>query len=116
LIKFRGNFEWKGDWGDESSLWTPALKSEMESKGFSMAHSDDGMFWMSFSDVVKNFIGINVVLAYNPHPARGSPKIWNVARETFWFRFGSVVFSLILELIILIIILIFLAEKQEIMD
>lgn len=29
LLKIRnpwGNFEWQGDWGDNSSLWTPALK------------------------------------------------------------------------------------------
>lgn len=29
LLKLRnpwGSFEWKGDWGDESDLWTPELK------------------------------------------------------------------------------------------
>jgi hypothetical protein len=40
-----GNFEWTGDWGDSSALWTPALKREMQSKGFSLVKANDGIFW-----------------------------------------------------------------------
>ncbi len=48
LLRIRnpwGNFEWTGDWGDASNLWTPALRKEMESKGFPTDNVDDGMFW-----------------------------------------------------------------------
>lgn len=32
LIKIRnpwGDFEWNGDWGDDSELWTPELEREL---------------------------------------------------------------------------------------
>lgn len=44
-----GSFEWKGDWSDNSSKWTPALKKEV---GFSEA-KDDGLFWISYDDYVE---------------------------------------------------------------
>jgi len=59
-----GNFEWSGDWGDNSPLWTDANKAEMKSMGFDVTNlnadvkktseskknsasppQDDGAFW-----------------------------------------------------------------------
>lgn len=59
LLKLRnpwGNFEWLGDWGDNSSLWTPELREELGA----LAVVDDGTFWMSFDDVCKYFYSVNV--------------------------------------------------------
>lgn len=41
-----GSFEWKGDWGDDSDLWTDEIKSKVNYK-----NEDDGTFWMSYEDV-----------------------------------------------------------------
>lgn len=58
LIRLRnpwGHFSWKGDWSDSSKHWTPALKSRLMPHG-----SDDGLFWMAFSDMLKYFDSIDV--------------------------------------------------------
>uniref|UniRef100_T1L551 Calpain catalytic domain-containing protein n=2 Tax=Tetranychus urticae TaxID=32264 RepID=T1L551_TETUR len=58
LVRLRnpwGHFSWKGDWSDESDLWTDELKIQL------MPHAaDDGLFWMSFTDVLKYFDSIDV--------------------------------------------------------
>lgn len=41
-----GDFEWKGDWSDESEKWTPEIKQMIGFKG-----EDDGTFWMSLEDM-----------------------------------------------------------------
>lgn len=53
LIKLRnpwGDFEWNGDWGDSSELWTPELKKEL-----SWSEANDGTFWMCFDDFCHYF-------------------------------------------------------------
>jgi calpain-15 len=50
-----GNFEWTGDWADDSELWTEDIKREV---GF--VDEDDGMFWMSFDDFIENFRRLQV--------------------------------------------------------
>ena len=42
--------EWKGDYSDNSPLWTEELKQE-----FGYVKADDGTFWMKFSDFDKYF-------------------------------------------------------------
>ena len=46
-----GNFEWNGDWGDNSDCWTPALKKQLNLS----EDPDDGLFWMSFEDMKQYF-------------------------------------------------------------
>ena len=44
LVQIRnpwGRFEWRGDWGDESSKWTEKLKAKL-----GWTKEDDGIFWM----------------------------------------------------------------------
>lgn len=54
LVQLRnpwGNFEWNGDWGDESECWTPELKRQLKLS----TNPDDGLFWMNFEDMKKFF-------------------------------------------------------------
>lgn len=58
LLKLRnpwGHFSWKGDWSDDSALWTRELKAMLMPRG-----ADEGVFWMCFKDVVKYFDSIDV--------------------------------------------------------
>ena len=45
-----GNFEWQGDWGDSSSMWTDEMK-----KGLNPTFGDDGAFYMGYSDFLNHF-------------------------------------------------------------
>lgn len=64
LVKLRnpwGTFEWKGAWGDSSDMWTkhPGVKLEMGNFSFG-AQVEDGVFYMSWDDFLKNFDTIDV--------------------------------------------------------
>ena len=53
LVQIRnpwGDTEWKGDWSDKSTLWTPELKELANWKD-----EDDGTFWMNMTDFRKYF-------------------------------------------------------------
>ncbi|KAG5890796.1 hypothetical protein JTB14_007190 [Gonioctena quinquepunctata] len=71
LLKLRnpwGHFVWKGDWSDDSLLWTGALRDDLMPDG-----SQDGTFWISFPDVLKYFDCIDICKARNE---------WNEVRLT----------------------------------
>ena len=54
MIKLRnpwGQFEWKGDWSDESDKWTPELEAKLKL----VKDSNDGTFWISANDFKDNF-------------------------------------------------------------
>lgn len=58
LVKLRnpwGHFSWKGDWSDDSPLWTRELKTMLMPRG-----ADEGVFWMCLKDVIKYFDSIDV--------------------------------------------------------
>jgi len=58
ILKLRnpwGQGEWKGEWSDNSSKWTPQLKTSL---GFSKG--DDGIFFMNFKDWQKYFYDYQV--------------------------------------------------------
>lgn len=51
LVRLRnpwGHYSWRGDWSDSSPLWTPELREQLIPHG-----ADEGVFWMSFQDVLK---------------------------------------------------------------
>ena len=51
LLKLRnpwGHYSWKGDWSDDSELWTDELRCELMPHGAS-----EGVFWINFEDVLK---------------------------------------------------------------
>ncbi|CAD8127631.1 unnamed protein product [Paramecium sonneborni] len=58
LIKLRnpwGKEEWKGDWSNQSSLWTPQQKTL-----FKINNNNDGVFYMSITDFLKYFDDVSV--------------------------------------------------------
>ena len=53
LVKFRntwGNFEWEGDWSENSRLWTRQIKDEVDFES-----SSKGIYYMSLEDYYENF-------------------------------------------------------------
>jgi hypothetical protein len=57
LVQIRnpwGRFEWKGDWSDSSSTWTPEVEREL---GLTREQrlSEDGSFWMTYDDLLHHF-------------------------------------------------------------
>lgn len=51
LLKLRnpwGHYSWKGDWSDDSDLWTDELRDTLMPHGAS-----EGVFWISFEDVLR---------------------------------------------------------------
>ncbi|CAK69420.1 unnamed protein product (macronuclear) [Paramecium tetraurelia] len=58
LIKLRnpwGKEEWKGDWSNQSQLWTPEQKAQ-----FKITNANDGVFYMSITDFRKYFDDLSV--------------------------------------------------------
>ncbi|CRK96884.1 CLUMA_CG009972, isoform A [Clunio marinus] len=58
LLKLRnpwGHYSWKGDWSDDSELWTDELREILMPHGAS-----EGVFWISFEDVLKYFDCIDI--------------------------------------------------------
>ena len=59
MLKIRnpwGKFEWNGAFSDKSPLWTPQLKQEL-----GVTAKDDGIFWMTLEDFIKDFEGIGIL-------------------------------------------------------
>ncbi|XP_055621619.1 calpain-D isoform X2 [Toxorhynchites rutilus septentrionalis] len=58
LLKLRnpwGHYSWQGDWSDDSALWTEELRDILMPHGGS-----EGVFWISFEDVLKYFDCIDI--------------------------------------------------------
>ncbi|KAF7496727.1 Calpain-D [Sarcoptes scabiei] len=58
LLRLRnpwGHFAWKGDWSDLSPLWTNKLKILL-----GPGCADEGVFWISYQDVLKYFDSIDI--------------------------------------------------------
>ncbi|EAR83765.2 calpain family cysteine protease (macronuclear) [Tetrahymena thermophila SB210] len=58
LVRLRnpwGKKEWKGDWSDESQLWTPELREKLR-----VTKKQDGIFYMSLEDFYKYFNQITI--------------------------------------------------------
>ncbi len=56
-----GNFEWDGDWGDNSEKWTEEMKAEFNP----CLDENDGTFWMCYQDFVANFDSLDVCRTSN---------------------------------------------------
>lgn len=52
-----GSYEWKGKWSDKSKTWK---KYKSIAKQVGHTDSDDGAFWMEYSDFKKTYTRINV--------------------------------------------------------
>ncbi|CAB0042439.1 unnamed protein product [Trichogramma brassicae] len=58
LLRLRnpwGHYSWKGDWSDDSPIWTPQMREMLMPHGAS-----DGVFWISFDDVLRYFDCIDI--------------------------------------------------------
>lgn len=58
LLKLRnpwGHYSWRGDWSDDSALWTDDLRDALMPHGAS-----EGVFWISFEDVLNYFDCIDI--------------------------------------------------------
>ncbi|XP_030382304.1 calpain-D isoform X2 [Scaptodrosophila lebanonensis] len=58
LLKLRnpwGHYSWRGDWSDDSTLWTDELRDVLMPHGAS-----EGVFWISFEDVLSYFDCIDI--------------------------------------------------------
>lgn len=59
LLKLRnpwGNKEWKGDWSDESTIWTEELVKKLNHN----KNADDGTFFIEFKDFKESFSEIAI--------------------------------------------------------
>mmetsp|Transcript_7350 Transcript_7350/g.13248 ORF Transcript_7350/g.13248 Transcript_7350/m.13248 type:complete len:822 (-) Transcript_7350:36-2501(-) len=77
-----GGFEWQGDWGDTSDLWTDEIKEELNV----VLAEDDGTFWMCFNDLLKHFFSINVCMADS---SNNNNINWTEKRRKICFTFGA---------------------------
>ena len=58
LLRLRnpwGRYSWRGAWSDYSDNWTPALKRLLSPNS-----SSEGLFWMSFEDVLRYFGTVDI--------------------------------------------------------
>ena len=69
-----GNFEWEGDWSDQSNLWTAEIKAELKPN----LNESDGTFWMCFEDFIKYFRCLNVCRVRNWEEVRIKGKFIRV--------------------------------------
>jgi hypothetical protein len=63
-----GMGEWSGPWSDGSKEWTPYWMQKLDYR-----FGDDGVFWMSFDDMLRNFS--------NLHRTRLFGKGWTVTQR-----------------------------------
>jgi len=56
-----------------------------------LVREDDGTFWMSYSDMLKYFSGINVCMIHGVPDSKGRivTAPWKEARRRFFFNFGE---------------------------
>eukprot|EP00052_Salpingoeca_macrocollata_P016853 m.136215 g.136215 ORF g.136215 m.136215 type:complete len:911 (+) comp20187_c0_seq2:1648-4380(+) len=75
-----GNFEWNGDWSDNSELWT----TEYAAAVGLVRDEKDGLFWMCLRDFRRYFTGINIC-----HRRPGPGKTWVEYRYRSHFKYGD---------------------------
>lgn len=53
-----GDFEWGGDWSDQSDLWqkNPEVRETLQPA----LSKDDGLFWISYTDLLRVFTSVTV--------------------------------------------------------
>jgi calpain-15 len=65
LVKLRnpwGQSEWNGDWSDNSTKWTPELKTKL-----GLQNRDDGIFFMAFDDFLQYFSDAQICKAHDDY-------------------------------------------------
>jgi calpain, invertebrate len=77
--------EWKGAWGDKSSEWQ--YISEASKQALGLSFENDGEFWMSYPDFIKNFEKLEICYlgpqSMSGEELKGSSKRrWEMCVET----------------------------------
>lgn len=69
--------KWKGDWSEDSPLWTPAIRKRLRSRGESHG-GNKGAFWMSWEDFILYFSGVTICKYYrNAHCVSAESTLWS---------------------------------------
>lgn len=97
LLKLRnpwGNKEWKGDWSDESTIWTEELAKKLSHD----RNSDDGTFFIEFRDFKESFSEIAV--CYYHDEFKNTSLTFKPSRKASYFNIkiekaGEYYFSII---------------------
>ncbi|NP_001013519.1 calpain 2, (m/II) large subunit a [Danio rerio] len=87
LVRVRnpwGQVEWTGAWSDNSSEWNAVDPSEREN-----VKSEDGEFWMSFSDFVRQYSRLEICTLTPDTLTSDSLKHWSVCKFDGTWRKGS---------------------------
>uniref|UniRef100_A0A8C4T7E9 Calpain 8 n=1 Tax=Erpetoichthys calabaricus TaxID=27687 RepID=A0A8C4T7E9_ERPCA len=89
LLRIRnpwGQVEWNGAWSDNAPEWndvSPDVQSRLDYK------AEDGEFWMSFSDYVKNYTRLEICNLSPDTQASGAVHQWTTAQFEGIWRIGS---------------------------
>ncbi|KAA0718275.1 Calpain-2 catalytic subunit [Triplophysa tibetana] len=87
LVRVRnpwGQVEWTGAWSDNSSEWNAVSPSEHE-----IVKSEDGEFWMSFSDFVRHYSRIEICTLTPDTLTSDAVKHWSSSKFDGTWRRGS---------------------------
>uniref|UniRef100_UPI00358E7DFA calpain-3-like n=1 Tax=Myxine glutinosa TaxID=7769 RepID=UPI00358E7DFA len=89
LVRLRnpwGEVEWNGPWSDDSWEWR-VLEPEQRAR-LQQIRAEDGEFWMSFADFMRNFSKLEVChLSPDTLSLEDDPRTWTVtAHEGRWLR------------------------------
>uniref|UniRef100_A0A672R6I3 Calpain-2 catalytic subunit-like n=1 Tax=Sinocyclocheilus grahami TaxID=75366 RepID=A0A672R6I3_SINGR len=87
LVRVRnpwGQVEWTGAWSDNSSEWNAVDSSERES-----VKAEDGEFWMSFSDFVRQYSRIEICTLTPDTLTSDSVNHWSACKFDGTWRRGS---------------------------
>uniref|UniRef100_A0A672R6W5 calpain-2 n=1 Tax=Sinocyclocheilus grahami TaxID=75366 RepID=A0A672R6W5_SINGR len=79
-----GQVEWTGAWSDNSSEWNAVDSSERES-----VKAEDGEFWMSFSDFVRQYSRIEICTLTPDTLTSDSVNHWSACKFDGTWRRGS---------------------------
>jgi len=69
-----GHFEWKGEWSDNSPLWTKEMREEINPN----LDAEDGSFWMAYKDFLACFRCVNICKVRNWNEVRIKGKFIRV--------------------------------------
>ena len=74
--------EWQGDWSDQSKLWTPKLKKQLNFTD----DDSDGIFWMCFEDFKKQYVNVHICKYIDSYQYCSFKKLDDMERKFSVFK------------------------------